>query len=204
MLAVDNLNIEVNGNLLIKNLGLSMAKGSCICFYSSTGSGKTTLIDTLLGEKEYAFKNISYNGVSIGDALGVYRALILHMPYHMLLDKELSVFQNLKFFASMYTMESEIEAAVSYLKLEKYLKSKVTTLSYKVQKRLNLSRLLLSPAVLWLLDEPFLELDDESSDMLQTLIKSRCYQNGIVILTAMRPIHLENFELINISLDDFR
>ncbi len=114
-LTIQDLNINLKNNTLLNNLGLSIANGSCICFYGGVGSGKTALINVLIGETEN--KNILYNGYSILDAYYEYKTIMSYIPIYNTLDNELSVLQNLEFWGGIHNMESEIEAAVSHLKL---------------------------------------------------------------------------------------
>ena len=65
-----------------------------------------------------------------------------------------------------------------------------------------LARLLLCNAKIWLLDEPFNSLDYQGKDILINLIKARCMQKGIVIITN----HNQNIKIENsseINLEDF-
>ena len=203
MLTIDNLNIKVKNKLIVKNLGFSTAKGSCICFHGTCSSAKSLLMNALAGADKRNLRNILYNGVSIFESPQEYSAITLYMPKQNILDYRLSVLNNLKFWGAIHNMESEIEAVIFYLKLEKHLKERINMLPDHLKRRVNFSKLLLSPAVLWILDEPFLDLDEESKNILYSLIKSRCYQVGTVLFTSLNSYKIENLNIDNIPLKDF-
>jgi len=63
-------------------------------------------------------------------------------------------------------------------------------LSQGQQKRVALSRLLLSRAKLWLLDEPFVGLDLAAVELLQSVIRDHVAKEGMVVLTTHQEVAL--------------
>ena len=58
------------------------------------------------------------------------------------------------------------------------------------RRRLSLATLLVSPATLWVLDEPVTGLDDEGVRLTSRLLIQHASQGGAAILTSHQPIEL--------------
>jgi heme exporter protein A len=66
------------------------------------------------------------------------------------------------------------------------------TLSAGQQKRVGLSRLLLLPGEIWLLDEPYANLDRRGIDLVNRLISSHCARGGGALVTSHGAVHFAN------------
>ena len=63
-------------------------------------------------------------------------------------------------------------------------------LSQGQKRRVALARLSLSPARLWVLDEPFVAMDDSGISMLSDLIAGHLAQGGITVLTSHQRVDI--------------
>jgi heme exporter protein A len=73
------------------------------------------------------------------------------------------------------------------------------TLSAGQRKRCALARLLLSPARLWLLDEPYANLDAQGVELFDTLLEEHVQAGGACIMSThgtLRPEHLDYRECV--------
>lgn len=100
------------------------------------------------------------------------------------LKPELTVAENLRFFARLADTETALSSALSFFKLTELAHEKVKTLSAGWQKRVMLAKLLACPATIWLLDEPSNNLDSEGKKLLHGLIKTRVREDGLVIIAT--------------------
>ena len=74
--------------------------------------------------------------------------------------------------------------AANYFGLETISNIQIKRLSRGWQQRVAISKLLIAPRKIWLLDEPFVNLDSDGKELLSTIIESRKQQKGLVILTG--------------------
>ena len=71
------------------------------------------------------------------------------------------------------------------------------------QKRLvSLAKLMVNPGKIWLLDEPFSNLDEINQQKLQHLISAKVNDGGIVILTSHNIINF--MDVLNFSIADYK
>lgn len=204
MLSIAGLTYQRNGRLLFQDIGLTLFPGAILCINGKNGQGKTSLLRILAALSEPSSGEMCYNQCNIRKALDEYFSLVTYIAHKNSLDLELTVYENLLFWARLYHMEEGLEAAVAYFGLEPYLSSKVHELSIGWQRKVELAKLLLNQAVVWLLDEPFANLDPDGVKQVVEMIKTRCSHNGIVIFTGQESNSREDLNAINLCLGDFQ
>jgi len=69
----------------------------------------------------------------------------------------------------------------------------VRHLSQGQKRRVALSRLALSPARLWVLDEPYVAMDEAGVQMLADLIAAHLAKGGLTVLTSHQRVAIGNF-----------
>jgi heme exporter protein A len=100
------------------------------------------------------------------------------------LSSQLSGRENLQSWAAMtsYGDKHRIEAALDTLGCMGFADSMVRLLSRGQRRRLALARLMLgSDTALWLLDEPNVGLDDDTSKALDSIITAHIRKGGMVL-----------------------
>ena len=60
------------------------------------------------------------------------------------------------------------------------------------KRRVLLARLMLRPADMWVLDEPFSALDAAAIELLGSLISDHLQGGGVAVLTSHQPVPLAN------------
>jgi heme exporter protein A len=83
-----------------------------------------------------------------------------------------------------------IEAALGRVGLAGYEDLPCHTLSAGQQRRVNLARLYLSHAPLWLLDEPLTAIDRSGVAELEALFAARVDEGGAVVVTSHQPLRV--------------
>jgi heme exporter protein A len=83
--------------------------------------------------------------------------------------------------------DDDIERALAAVSLAGQEERPVGALSAGQQRRVALARLLVSPARLWLLDEPFTALDSSGCDWLDEQIQQHVEAGGGLIFTSHQP-----------------
>ena len=148
------------------------------------GSGKTTLLKVLSGLLEPVSGSIELDG----EALTLIRishqvALLSHLPG---LKTDLTPLENLRFIIGVFGMRSGITPtlALASVGLEGYENVPVRQLSAGQKKRVALAKLLLVPAALWLLDEPYANLDKEGIDLVNRLLDAHARRGGAALVTS--------------------
>ena len=158
--------IEVEG--VVKSFGgrraldgvtLRVRRGEVYGLLGPNGSGKTTLIRSLVGLIVPEEGTISVLGQTIPD-LGVL-SRIGYMTQAAALYPDLSVEENVSFFAAIYGAQAGIQAALEMVELWDRRSSVVATLSGGMRTRASLACALVHQPQLLLLDEPTVGVDPQ-------------------------------------------
>ncbi len=159
---------------LSKPLNLRMERGQKIAIMGANGLGKTTLINSILGN----IKPIS-GEVELGDYLniGYFEQEIKGANYNTCIEE---VWQEFPGFT-----QYEIRAALAKCGLTtKHIESKVLVLSGGEQAKVRLCKLINSETNVLVLDEPTNHLDADAKDELKRALKE---YKGSVLLICHEP-----------------
>jgi len=113
---------------------------------------------------------------------------------------ELSTLENLEFARALQGGDGDVELALAKVGLDGYEDTLARRMSAGQNKRLALARLSLSPAKLWLLDEPYANLDLDGIALVDRLVQAHVHGGGGVLLTthgayAAPPVPVRTLEL---------
>jgi heme exporter protein A len=206
MLTLNKINYSKNHQKIICDLGFSAGLNSCITLKGKNGSGKTTLLKIIAGLNEVNSKNnngeLLWNNKSINHIKEDFYSDLQYIGHEDSFKSDLTILENLLFYTRINESELLIASAVRYFKLDNFIDIKLHKLSAGMRKKVALAKLLCCPATIWLLDEPTINLDKESRELLFNLVSTRIKENGIVIIAT----HDDLFKDISaeINLDDFK
>ena len=202
MLTLSNIACYKNQQLIFKDLGFSIGSGSALILSGSNGSGKTTLLKIIAGLCKQSFGEILWNNQNVQDFYSEFSADINYIGHKNFLKPNLTVLENLSFYANLSDTEILLPSAVKYFSLEEVLQKPIHKLSSGWQKKVMLAKLLCCPATIWLLDEPTVNLDQNAKELLFNLVSIKVKDDGIVIIAT----HEDLFTPIasKIYLEDFK
>lgn len=185
MLSLLNISCKRDNKVLFKNLSVTLGDCCIISIVGENGIGKSTLLKTIAGLITPYKGEILYANEKIkGEHFKEYCSIINYLGHELALKPELTVLENLKFWEKIKNTPLRIDAAVKYWDLQKFIDVPVRKLSAGWKKKVALARILISEAEIWLLDEPFVNLDDKSKGKLVGMIDARLQQGGTVIFTG--------------------
>jgi ABC-2 type transport system ATP-binding protein len=170
----------------VTDLDYAVAPGSISALLGPNGAGKSTTMGMICGLCIPTSGTIFFNGEDVSPASFEYRKRIGVVSQHFNLDLDLTVYQNLKIHALLYTMkkavyEPRIQELVAFSGLESRETSVVRTLSGGLKRRLQIVRAVLHDPDLVVLDEPTTGLDPVGREAVWGLIKT-LNRNGKTVL----------------------
>lgn len=184
MLVLEDLSVELGERLILENVNITVFPGSLTFIKGPNGSGKTTLLKTIAGLIASSKGKIIYNETNILKDLQAYYSYVNYIGHELAVKDELSIIDNIYFWANLRGTPELLRAAITYFRLNDIADELCGNLSAGLKKRVALSRLLGCYANIWLLDEPEVNLDEENIKLLRNLIDARVSQGGIVIIAT--------------------
>ncbi len=158
--------------------------GEALLVQGDNGAGKTTLLRVLAGLLHADGGDILLQGRPAAPAL---RARLLAYLGHLAAQKaDLGALQNLEFLCGLQGKRPgmALEDAMATVGLAGYEDALARQLSAGQRKRLSLARLWLSPAPLWLLDEPYANLDLEGIELVNRMVQAHLRDGGAAMVTT--------------------
>ncbi|MGB0564801.1 MAG: ABC transporter ATP-binding protein [Spirulinaceae cyanobacterium] len=190
MLRIDQLQhrYRQGASLALQDISLHIAPGEIYGLLGPNGAGKTTLINLLAGLLQPQQGTLRYND----QPLSQYGAQLLGIaPQQNRLYPQLTVWENLRFFAQLYRIPSagrrdRLGQVLAQVGLQDQAQSLVRRLSGGWQRRLNLAVALVHQPAILVVDEPSTGLDIEARQQLwQVLGQLKAAGIGILLTTHL-------------------
>ncbi len=191
LIEVEDLRFRYRGAAVDATAGLSLAvaDGSLFGLLGPTGSGKTTLISLLAGLLQPLSGSIRIAGEPMPQGRAKVQARLSLVPQEYAFYPQLSVAENLQFFAGVQgvpvALRSErLDDAVETTGLADFCAQRAGRLSGGLKRRLNLAIGLLNAPRLLFLDEPTVGIDPQSRHFILEAIKAINAGGTTVVYTS--------------------
>lgn len=136
---------------------------------------------------------ILWNNIPIHAQSDVYRQDLCYLGHLNALQESMTVNENLMFTAALAgnaPQPTRMQEVLTHFGVRGRGEQLVKHLSQGQKRRVALSRLALSQARLWVLDEPFVAMDEKGVRMLADLIASHLGQGGMAVITSHQQVDI--------------
>ncbi len=157
MIKLDKISFSYGKTQILNEISLDAENGKCVVIAGPNGSGKSTLLSIIAGARK-----ASGGKVEISDKIG-------YVPQGIALFEDLSVKENISFFASVNKVKITDLNKLPF-NLTPIANKKVSKLSVGMKKRVSIVCALVSDPDVIILDEPCAALDIIYRDELLELI----------------------------------
>lgn len=186
MIEINNLSKSYQETQALCNISLSVEKGELFGLIGPDGAGKTTLFRILTTLLLADQGTATMSGYDVVKDFRKVRNLVGYMPGRFSLYSDLSVEENLKFFATVFgtTVEQNYDLIHDiYCQIEPFKKRRAGKLSGGMKQKLALSCALIHKPEILVLDEPTTGVDAVSRKEFWELLK-KLQSKGITILVS--------------------
>lgn len=167
-------------------IDIELPRSHLLVLEGRNGAGKTTLLRALLGLHAIKADSLNFCGTDVLRERHPLCAGTLWLGHLLALKGDLTVRENLHYNLAIGDEPDppDIEALCADLGLAGYEDTPARALSAGQRKRAALARLAASHKALWLLDEPFANLDGPGMTMVERLLSTHLAHGGSAVLTS--------------------
>jgi heme exporter protein A len=146
----------------------------------------------MAGLLEFESGDIRWQGQSVDKDRQRFRAALVWFAHRVGFKGDLTPVQNLHFEAGLRAFQSaDIQAALARVGVKYGAELPMRSLSAGQQRRVGLARLILADAPLWMMDEPFTNLDSGGQALVRELIAEHLAGNGLCVVASHQDIQLD-------------
>ncbi|MBQ8426822.1 MAG: ABC transporter ATP-binding protein [Clostridia bacterium] len=190
VIKIDNLCKSYGEVKAVNNLSFKVKKGELFAFLGVNGAGKSTTISVMCGTLEKDSGTVIIGGKNIESADKSATRSLGVVFQNSVLDKALSVYDNLECRASLYGILGEqfktrLNELTEMLDFKDILHRAVGKLSGGQRRKIDIARALIHKPEILILDEPTTGLDPQTRSLLwQVIHKLRRDEQMTVFLTT--------------------
>lgn len=202
MLTVAGLHLWRGDRHVLRGVSFSASPGECVLLTGKNGAGKTTLLRAIAGLLDPEEGEVNWRGAPARRERDAFHAELAYLGHEPPLKGDLTARENLRYSVGIRRQVSaqEIDAALARSGAEAFSDRAVRLLSAGQRRRVALAGVILSQAVLWLLDEPTTNLDAEGQQLVADLVADQLDRQGLVVAAVHHSMSLARGRLATLEL----
>lgn len=186
IIEVKNLKKSFGEIKAVNDISFDVEQGSLFAFLGLNGAGKSTTINIICGELEKDSGEVFVSGKNINDDLLTLRTTLGVVYQESVLDKQLSVKDNLECRATLYGLtrqefQERLNKIDELFSIKELLNRPVGKLSGGQRRRVDIARAIINNPQILILDEPTTGLDPQTRKMVWNAVEKLRKERGITV-----------------------
>ena len=206
LMQAEGLELWRGERCLFRDLSIELPRQAVLHVSGPNGCGKTSLLRVLCGLSEPERGEIRWRGRSIRHCREDFQQAFAWLGHLNGFKAELSARENLAFSVSLRrkTDPDVRNDTLDQVGLDAVADLPCRVLSAGQKRRLSLATIMLSAAQLWILDEPFTNVDAKGRDMISAMLDRHCADGGAAIVASHQELGVEQHYLKHLEMEDTR
>ncbi len=187
--------------IIFSGLDFRLDPGGAIVLKGPNGSGKSTLLRIVAGFLSVLSGTLAWDGKPVSEEPEAHHARLCYLGHLDAVKPVFTVWENIAFWARMAgiaDIDARMAAALRQFSLEDLADQPARFLSAGQKRRTALARLGVTPARLWLLDEPTVSLDTASVAALAGLIAEHRSRGGMVMVATHIDLGFTDYQELDL------
>lgn len=177
---------------LFKSLEFALNTGELLVVEGPNGCGKTSLLRGIAGLLEFETGTIQWAGRPVSENYQAFRGDLVWLSHKVGCKADLNLIENLRFESGLRTTDDEkLQSVLDRLSLSRLTELPLRSLSAGQQRRVALARMLMARARLWMMDEPFTNLDRAGHTLVEELIAEHLSAGGSCVVASHRALDID-------------
>jgi len=189
VLSVEQLFKKYKDRYAVNGISFQVRAGTCFGLLGPNGAGKSTIMKMISGIIQADQGKISLMDATEALHRGAIGKYVGYVPQDITLYEQLSAYQNLEFFGTMYgqrgnELKERIETVLNQVGLSDRAGDPIATYSGGMKRRINIAAALLHKPKLVVLDEPTVGIDPQSRNHIFELIRKMKREGTTIIYST--------------------
>lgn len=181
---------EGKGKLAVQDVTFRIARGRIFGFLGPSGAGKSTVQNIMTGLLPLQRGEVRYDGVGVQELKAAFFNRVGYCFEHPNLYSKLTGYENLKYFAGLFSVPTEDPAVLlERVGLKSAAHRRAGRYSKGMKQRLVFCRAIVNRPELLFLDEPTGGLDPANAAVIKEIIREK-RQGGATILLTTHDMYL--------------
>jgi ABC-2 type transport system ATP-binding protein len=181
VISVQNASVSFGKEQVLRGISFTIERGRIVGLVAPNGVGKTTLLRTICGIENQPKGRVSIDGVRPETPV-IFKRKFFFVEDVQILNPGLSAYDYFGYVKRMWRSEVDINTTIDTLRISRFIKKPIRTLSLGMKQQVVLALSLISDAPYILLDEPMNGLDPTNTRIIsQQLIQIRDYSKTVLM-----------------------
>jgi heme exporter protein A len=200
-LVVDKVHVWRGDRHVLRGVSLTLQPGELLHVSGPNGTGKTTLVRVVCGLLRPESGGVSWRGRSIADCRADFQGALAYASHEPALKSDLTALENLRFLVGLKRRISaaDLKACLARTGVADCADLPSRVLSAGQRRRVALARVLASSAALWLLDEPYTNLDASGTQLLSKLLEEHVGSGGLALVVAHHALNVASSRQLSLT-----
>lgn len=199
LIEVKNITKRFDDNIVLDNVSFTVDEGDIFGLIGPNGAGKSTLINIMTGLWDSHGGEVIIGGYDIKLKPLKVKEQIGLVPQEVALMDNVSAYDNLEFFGSLYGLKGKllkerIDEALEIIGLQDKKKEKVKKFSGGMKRRLNIAAAIMHHPRILIMDEPTVGIDPQSRNHIFEFTKTINRENKTTIIYTSH--YMEEVEML--------
>jgi len=191
-LCVEKVHVWRGDRHVLRGVSLDLHQGELMHVSGPNGTGKTTLLRVVSGLLRPEKGSVAWQGRSIAATAAEYQGALAYASHEPALKSDLTALENLRFSVGLKrrVTAAELRSSLERTGVGTCADLPARVLSAGQRRRVAMARVLAFQADLWLLDEPYTNLDGSGSSLLSALLAEHVGQGGVALVVAHHDLNV--------------
>jgi heme exporter protein A len=191
-LSVESVHVWRGDRHVLKGVSIQVQPGELLHVSGPNGTGKTTLLRVVSGLLRPEQGTVKWLGRSIESSRADYHAALAYASHEPALKSDLTALENLRFSVGLkrrVTLDA-LRSTLDRTGVAACADLPARVLSAGQRRRVAMARVLAMSASLWLLDEPYSNLDAAGAELMSELLQRHVEVGGVALVVAHHDLAL--------------
>ena len=191
-LTAEKIHVWRGDRHVLRGVSFAARPGCLLHVHGPNGTGKTTLLRVLCGLLRPESGVVRWGGDPIETIRSEYQRAMTYASHEAALKGDLTALENLRYAVGLKRRvpDAQLRTTLERTGVGLCADLPARVLSAGQRRRVAMARVLAMRSTLWLLDEPYTNLDAKGGDLLTTLLDEHVGAGGIALVVAHHALPL--------------